>query len=283
MDHREEREWLIDYLKNEAMGYRKIPTPKDEDEQKNLLRSLLNIRMPKPVSQEFLEVQDAYFRKESMLRGIVDERTLAPVDSDDRLYIWQGDITRLAADAIVNAANRGMTGCYQPLHNCIDNCIHTAAGIRLRLECARIMDRQGYDEPTGQAKITPGYCLPAKYVLHTVGPIVEYGILRDEHRDLLRSSYRSCLELAEENRLESIAFCCISTGVFMFPAEEAAQIAVQTVKDYLNEQAFRYSEISSYIGSGSEDEHADSYRGVERVIFNVFSDRDREIYENILC
>ncbi len=261
MTHEEERIRLIEILRAETPGFSRLKIPEDEQGQKDMLRSLLNMRMPMPIGSEFLEIQDAYFRKESMLKGIVDVKTLTPSRLDDRLYLWQGDITRLKADAITNAANSGMTGCYQPLHNCIDNCIHSAAGIRLRLECAEIMRRQGHDEPTGQAKITDGYCLPAGHVLHTVGPIVEGGILRDEHRELLRSCYLSCLDLASEHGLESVAFCCISTGVFMFPAEEAAVIAVGTVREYL-------------------DSHPDA--SVKRVIFNVFGDRDRQIYENIL-
>ena len=277
MTHDEERKWLIIKLKNENPIYRKIPVPSDEQAQKDMLRTLMNLRMPAPVSAEFIEVQNAYFRRESIMKGIVDERTIEPCPLDSRLCIWQGDITRLRVDAITNAANRGMTGCYQPLHNCIDNCIHSAAGIELRLECARQMNLQGHDEPTGQAKITPGYCLPAKYVLHTVGPIVD-GELTDAHRALLRSSYRSCLELAERNRLKSIAFCCISTGVFMFPADEAARIAVDTVREYLDTQEARYSEIGTYIGT----QDGSSYRGIEKVIFNVFSNRDRMIYERIL-
>lgn len=284
MTHEEQRIWMIAKLKAEVPGYRRLNIPSDEDGQRDLLRALLNMRMPSPISEEFLQIQDVYFRRESIMRGIVDEITLEPCESDPRLYIWQGDITRLKTDAIVNAANSGMTGCYQPLHNCIDNCIHTAAGIRLRLECARIMNLQGHEEPTGRAKITPGYCLPAKYVLHTVGPIVQ-GSLTDEHRELLRSSYRSCLKLAEENKLESVAFCCISTGVFMFPGEEAARIAVATVKEYLDEQAARYGEVASMISShaGNPDENNEKiYKGVERVIFNVFSNRDRAIYEDIL-
>lgn len=277
MTHEEERIWLIEKLKAENPGYRKIPVPKNEDAQKDMLRMLMNVRMPAPLSAEFIEVQDAYLRKEAMLKGIVDEKTLEPCSSDPRLYIWQGDITRLKVDAITNAANSGMTGCYQPLHNCIDNCIHSAAGLQLRQECALIMNLQGHEEPTGRAKITLGYCLPAKYVLHTVGPIVQ-GELTDEHRDLLRSSYRSCLELAEQNKLRSVAFCCISTGVFMFPGDKAARIAVRTVREFLDEQAERYSEVGSYIGSSS----GDAYRGIEKVIFNVFSDRDLHIYERIL-
>ena len=277
MTHDEERKWLIIKLKSENPIYRKIPVPSDEQGQKDMLRTLMNLRMPAPVSAEFIEIQNAYLRRESIMKGIVDERTIEPCALDSRLCIWQGDITRLRVDAITNAANKGMTGCYQPLHNCIDNCIHSAAGIELRLECARLMNLQGHDEPTGQAKITPGYCLPAKYVLHTVGPIVD-GELRDAHRVLLRSSYKACLELAEHNKLRSVAFCCISTGVFMFPADEAARIAVDTVREYLDAQDARYSEIGNYIGS----QDGSSYRGIEKVIFNVFSDRDRMIYENIL-
>ena len=278
MTHEEERLQLIDKLKGMNPMYRKVPVPADEQGQKDLVRILMNVWMPAPLSQDFLDLQDSYLKKESMLKGIVDERTLEPLGSDPRLYLWQGDITRLKVDAITNAANSGMTGCYVPLHGCIDNFIHSAAGLELRLECSRIMRRQGYEEPTGRAKITPGYCLPAKYVLHTVGPIVDGGILTDEHRKLLWSSYRSCLELAEQNRLESIAFCCISTGVFMFPADEAARIAVDTVREYLDTQEARYSEIGTYIGT----QDGSSYRGIEKVIFNVFSNRDRMIYERIL-
>ena len=276
MTHEEERIWLIEKLRAENPGYRKIPVPADEQGQKDLLRILMNVRMPAPLSKEFIEVQGAYLRKESMLKGIVDERTLEPCASDPRLYIWQGDITRLRVDAIVNAANGALLGCFVPLHGCIDNFIHSAAGLELREACADIMRRQGHDEPTGKAKITPAFCLPSRYVLHTVGPIVPGGMLTDEHRRLLRSSYRSCLEAAEENKLESIAFCCISTGVFMFPAEEAAQIAVATVREYLDEAAARYSEIGSYLGGG------EPYHGIQKVIFNVFKDRDRELYERIL-
>lgn len=279
MTHEEERLILIDKLKGMNPVYRKVPVPADEQGQKDFLRILMNVWMPSQLSREFLDIQNSYLRKESMLKGIVDERTLEPCSRDQRLYIWQGDITRLKVDAITNAANSGMTGCYQPLHACIDNFIHSAAGLELRLECSRIMRIQGYNEPTGRAKITPGYCLPAKFVIHTVGPIVEGGILTDEHRTLLRSCYRSCLRLAEENRLRSIAFCCISTGIFMFPAEEAAGIAVKTVVDYLDDQAKRYGEIGSYISSEAEKK---PYRGIEKVIFNVFKDRDRDIYNNLL-
>jgi len=259
VDQKEARIWLIDRLKKENPVYAKVPAPSDEQGQKDFLRILMNVRMPRPAGSEFLEVQDAYLRREAMLKGIVDADSLEPVPSDSRICLWQGDITRLRADAIVNAANSGMTGCYTPLHNCIDNCIHTAAGVQLRWECYRIMQKQGYDEPAGQAKITDGYCLPAKHVLHTVGPIVG-GKLTEEHVDLLRSCYNSCLDLAAQNGLGSVAFCCISTGVFCFPADKAAETAVRTVKDWL-------------------DSHDSS---IVRVIFNVFGDRDRAIYERIL-
>ena len=275
MTHEEARIWLISTLKNMNPAYRKLPVPKDEQGQKDLLRILMNVCAPSPLSAHFLEIQNAYLRRESIMKGIVDERMLTPCESDPRLYIWQGDITRLRTDAIVNAANSGMTGCYQPLHGCIDNAIHSAAGLELRWTCFRIMEKQGHNEPTGRAKITPGFCLPAKYVIHTVGPIV-FGGLDDEHRQQLSSCYESCLRLAEENRLKSIAFCCISTGEFMFPAGEAAAIATDTVRSYLDRQSDRYSEIGSYI-DGTEP-----YRGIERVIFNVFKDSDRKLYEDLL-
>ena len=282
MTHDEERVWIIAQLKADMPGYGKIKMPQDAQAQKDLLRAMMNVRMPGALREDILDVQEAYMRKENMLKGIVDEKTIEPCKSDPRLAIWQGDITRLQVDAIVNAANSGMTGCYIPMHNCIDNCIHTAAGIRLRLKCAEIMQKQGHEEPTGQAKITDGYALPARHVIHTVGPIVEYGELRDEHKDLLRSCYNSILRLAEDNELRSVAFCCISTGVFMFPAEEAAKIAVATVKEYLDKQSLRYSEIGSYLGSEPGEGDTEAYRGIEKVIFNVFSDRDRKIYEDIL-
>jgi O-acetyl-ADP-ribose deacetylase (regulator of RNase III) len=260
MDQGEARLWLIQKLKSENPVYSKVPVPADEQGQKDLLRILMNVRMPKPIGSEFREVQDAYLRREAMLKGIVDADSLEGCRLDPRICLWQGDITRLKADAIVNAANSGMTGCYTPLHNCIDNCIHTAAGLDLRWECYRIMQKQGHEEPTGMAKITPGYCLPAKYVLHTVGPIVSGG-LTEEHKELLRSCYVSCLDLASENGLSNVAFCCISTGVFAFPADRAAEIAVQTVRSWL-------------------DSHSGS--SVKRVIFNVFGDRDKAIYQSIL-
>ena len=225
-------------------------------DQKLLLLGLLNVRPAQVCNPEFLLFQDAYLRQATAEKGITDCSALSPVQPG--LYLWQGDITTLKCDAIVNAANSGMTGCYAPNHRCIDNAIHTFAGVQLRLACAEIMERQGCLEPTGQAKITPAFNLPCRYILHTVGPIVDES---PTERDCaqLESCYRACLTLAAENHLESIAVLCISTGEFHFPNEQAAQIAVQTVKTFLNQKS-----------------------SVKKVIFNVFKDLDREIYARLL-
>lgn len=258
MKHEEQRKWLIQTLLDEDSHYKGYQIPDDPQGQKDLLRSLMNVRMPKPVSEEFQEIQDAYLTEENAKDGITDIADLCPTTQDQRIYLWQGDITALKVDAIVNAANSQMCGCFRPMHNCVDNIIHTKAGIELRLRCNAIMQAQGHEEPTGRAKITPGYNLPCKYVLHTVGPIVQ-GRLQRKHEELLASCYRSCLELAEEYKVKSIAFCCISTGVFMFPNERAAEIAVETVKNY-------YEETGSKM----------------KVVFNVFKDEDLAIYRRIL-
>ena len=257
MTQAERRLFLIRSLMKEKTEYRDLSIPAESGEQKRLLRSLMNVRAPAAADGEFLRVQDDYLRQELAEGGITDVNDLTPVSGD--LYLWQGDITRLRCGAIVNAANSGMTGCYIPCHACIDNCIHTYAGVQLRLECARLMAEQGHAEPTGQAKLTRAYDLPCDYVLHTVGPIVEGRVTAEDER-LLASCYRSCLELAERNGVESIAFCCISTGVFRFPNQRAAEIAVETVRRYKAE-------------SNSE----------MRVIFNVFKDTDREIYRRLLA
>ena len=256
MSQEDRRRWLIQRLLEESPYYRDYRIPEEEQEQKMLLRSLRNVRMPGEIDQEFLAVQDAYLQQVNREKGIVTLDEMQEVQPD--LYIWQGDITRLQTGAIVNAANSGMTGCYQPCHNCIDNCIHTYAGIQLRNYCNDLMQKQGKEEPTGQAKITPAFNLPCDYVIHTVGPIVE-GFLRKKHEELLASCYRSCLKIADENGVQSIAFCCISTGVFLFPNRRAAEIAVQTVKNY------------------KEDTKSSI-----KVIFNVFKEVDLEIYHEIL-
>mgnify|MGYP001013304455 CR=1 FL=1 len=256
MNQSERRMYLIKELLKEQPGYRDMEIPANADAQRRLLRSLMNVRMAAPVDDGFLQIQDAYLQEENRKKGFV---TLADMEElQEDLYLWRGDITRLAVGAIVNAANSGMTGCYQPCHNCIDNCIHTYAGIELRNYCNDIMQRQGYAEPTGQAKITPAFNLPCDYVIHTVGPIVQ-GRLTEEQERLLCSCYEACLRIAEENNVESIAFCCISTGEFHFPNEQAAEIAVRTVKEFLKKQT-----------------------SVKKVIFNVFKDLDKAIYEKLL-
>ena len=256
MNQSEKRLFLIQYLLHEDTRYLDIPLPPGTDGQNRLLRSLMNVRPPRPADPAFLEVQDDYLRRELLAAGITDAADLIPLSGD--LYLWQGDITRLRCGAIVNAANRGLTGCYIPCHACIDNCIHTYAGVQLRQDCAALMAAQGHEEPTGQAKITRAYNLPCDYVLHTVGPIVDGPVMREDEQ-ALASCYRSCLALAAQYGIESIAFCCISTGVFHFPNQRAAEIAVETVRRY---KAETNSEM--------------------KVIFNVFKDTDREIYEHLL-
>lgn len=253
MTQTERREYLITALLREDPRYRHMGVPTDVGEQTYLLRSLMNVRMPKAIDAGFLDVQDAYLQEEINAKGVTDIADLIPIQ--DNIYLWQGDITTLRCDAIVNAANSGMTGCYYPNHRCIDNCIHTFAGIQLRLDCAQIMELQGYPEPTGKVKITKAYNLPCKYVLHTVGPIIQ-GRVGKEDEELLASCYRSCLELAEQHGLESVAFCCISTGEFHFPNGRAAEIAVETVRNY---------------------------PGKIKVIFNVFKDLDKQIYQRLLA
>lgn len=259
MTHDEQREYLIQKLLDEDIHYKDAAIPEDVQQQKLLLRSLMNVRSPKPISEEFIKVQDEYLSYERDAAGVVEAASLPTVPDNLHLVLWQGDITVLKCDAIVNAANSGMCGCFRALHSCIDNIVHTKAGIGLRLKCSEIMQKQGYEEPTGRAKITPAYNLPSKYVLHTVGPIIETGQPSEKQKAQLASCYRSCLELAAESGCKSIAFCCISTGVFMFPNQLAAEIAVQTVKDFLAKDT-----------------------RIERVIFNVFKDLDKEIYAALL-
>ena len=213
----------------------------------------VNVWEPRPIAEDFLTMQDAELQMQREDKGVVEISDITPQTPD--ILLWQGDITRLKVDAIVNAANAQALGCWAPLHNCIDNCIHSAAGIQLRKECADKM--QGRLLATGDAFITQGYNLPARHVIHTVGPIIPDGIPTKEQEEQLAQCYRSCLDLAEQNGLESIAFCCISTGVFHFPNELAARIAIETVKSY--------------------PRHA-----LKTIVFNVFLDKDRNIYQQLL-
>ena len=255
MTQTERRIYLIKYLLEEQHEpEREIPA--DVNGQKRLLRGLMNVREAKPIGEEFLRVQDDYLQAELAQKEIVSVHDLTPLEPG--IYVWQGDITTIACDAIVNAANSALTGCYYPCHGCIDNAIHSYAGVQLRLACDAIIKAQGHEEPTGTAKITEAYNLPCKYVLHTVGPIIT-GALTKQDEELLVSCYRSCLALAEEYGLKSIAFCCISTGEFRFPNQRAAELAVQTVRQYRAE-------------TGSDMD----------VIFNVFKDIDDYIYRELL-
>ncbi len=256
MDQGERRKFLIRELLQENVQYRNLEIPTGEEEQKRLLRGLMNVRLPGRIGREFLKVQDEYLQAETAAKGITELDGLSPVA--EGICLWQGDITTLRCDAIVNAANSGMTGCYVPNHRCIDNCIHSFSGIQLRMECAEMMRMQGHEEETGKAKITKAYNLPCRYILHTVGPIIS-GTPTKTDCELLAGCYRSCLDLAAEKGLESVAFCCISTGEFHFPNDRAAQIAVGTVKEFMRRET-----------------------SVKKVVFNVFKDLDKEIYRKLL-
>ena len=256
---REERlDILITRLKEESTEYAHLPIPDNIKDKQKLLRALMNVRPPRPIADEWLTLQDVELQEQLAEKSVVDIDTLP---RKGKYILWQGDITRLNADAIVNAANSQMLGCLVPLHGCIDNAIHSAAGVRLRLVCDRLMRNKGIPEPTGEAEITPAFNLPSKYVIHTVGPIVQTlePTLQDRH--LLASCYSSCLECAEANGLASIAFCCISTGEFHYPNKEAAQVALNAVKSYF-------------------EAHSDST--ITTVVFNVFKDIDYDIYKKLL-
>lgn len=257
MNQQERRIYLIQELLKENKVHGKMRIPDTQEEQKQLLRGLMNVRPCKPIGRGFVEIQDEYLQEETRRKGITELDSLVPVQNG--IYLWKGDITTLRCDAIVNAANSGMTGCYIPNHRCIDNCIHSFAGVELRIACSEMMNRQGYEEPTGQAKITSAYNLPCRYILHTVGPIITGEVTKGDC-ELLASCYRSCLALANEYELESVAFCCISTGEFHFPNTKAAEIAIHTVKEFMQTK-----------------------NSVKKVIFNVYKDWDKEIYRKLLA
>lgn len=277
-EQNKEQEERLDYLlqefKEDSVQYRDLEVGESYEEKRMALRSLMNIRMPRHMAEDVLRVQDEFLSEEAREKGIVALTQIPTVKEQygshspyaDKLSVWQGDITRLSVDAIVNAANSQLLGCFVPCHRCIDNAIHSAAGIRLRAECKQYMNRkrmlmgQDYEEPAGQAMLTKGYSLPAKYVIHTVGPIVGSQLTDALRRDL-ENCYRNVLQCCLGNGIRSVAFCCISTGEFHFPNDEAAKIAVRTVTDFLTEHEQEF----------------------ERIIFNVFKDEDREIYEQEVC
>ena len=255
---------LIEAFKADSVQYKDLQMPEDNEGKRRILRSLMNIRMPKKLDDSVLAIQDEYLRERIRENGIVTLSDIPVIR--DGLSIWQGDITRLAVDAIVNAANSQMLGCFVPMHTCIDNCIHTFAGVQLRAECGRQMDRlrirygRDYAQPTAVPMLTDGYNLPAKKIVHIVGPIVEGGLTPALEKELA-DCYRNTLDLCAENGLRSVAFCCISTGVFHFPNQRAAEIAVETVTKWLEE-----------------------HKGmIDRVVFNVFKDEDKGYYEKLLC
>jgi len=256
-------DFLVEEFKTDSVQYRDLQTPKDTEGKRRILRSLMNVRMPRKMDEAVLAVQDEYLQERIRENGIVEPADIPIIR--DRMSIWQGDITRLAVDAIVNAANSQMLGCFVPMHTCIDNCIHTYAGVQLRAECSRQMNQlrirygRDYEQPTAVPMLTDGYNLPAKKVIHIVGPIVQYKLTPALEKNLA-DCYRNTLNLCKENGLKSVAFCCISTGVFHFPNRRAAEIAVETVTSWMSE-------------------HREE---MERVIFNVFKEEDRAIYEDLL-
>ena len=255
------REEQLDYLINHLIDERKesIEIPQDYQSKRNLLRSLMNVRMPLKISEEFLKVQDEFLTAETLDKDLTSVEDIKDVSG--KIMLWKGDIVTLKVDAIVNAANSQLLGCFIPLHNCIDNIIHSSAGVQLREDCYKIMQLQGHDEESGKAKITGAYNLPSKYVIHTVGPAIPYGSKPSKSDcEALESCYISCLKIADEYNLESLAFCAISTGVFNFPREKAAEIAVNTVRNYLDSNE----------------------SGLKHVIFDVFSDDSYTTYRNLL-
>lgn len=259
MNKYERINYLISELLEEDTRYKHVEIPENYDNKVRLLRSLMNIREPKVLSKKFVEIQDQFLQEQVREKGIVKLEDIETILTNDKISIYQGDITRLQVDAIVNAANSQLLGCFVPCHGCIDNIIHFCSGLQLREECNQIMKKQGNPEETGRAKITSAYNLPSKYVIHTVGPIVYDNITAKLESDL-ESCYKSILRCAVENNIRSLAFCCISTGEFHFPNKRAAEIAISTVEEFLKENEDKF----------------------DRIIFNVFKDIDDKIYRNLL-
>ena len=266
MKTQEERlNYLIEKFKEESLEYKNIEIPKTIEDKKVLLRSLMNIRPPKEISNEILKIQDEYLTERAKQKGIVYLKDIKTVPYSNKISVWQGDITRLSCDAIVNAANSRMLGCFVPMHICIDNCIHTFAGVQLRNECNKIMNEfrkkygTDYKQPTAVPIITDGYNLPAKKIIHITGPIVTTRLTTELENDLA-NCYKNVLDMCLKNNLKSVAFCCISTGVFNFPNKRAAEIAVETVTNWLKQNENK----------------------IDRIIFNVFKTEDKKYYEEFL-
>ncbi|MFN2927354.1 protein-ADP-ribose hydrolase [Lachnospiraceae bacterium YH-ros2228] len=263
MTQNQRLDYLVEKFKTDSVQYEDLKTPKDTEGKRRILRSLMNIRMPRRMDESVLRVQDDYLKERIRENGVVELSDIPVIRGG--LSIWQGDITRLAVDAIVNAANSQMLGCFVPMHTCIDNCIHTFAGVQLREECSRQMNQlrerygRDYEQPTAVPMLTDAYNLPAKRVIHIVGPIVQYELTPELEKDL-EDCYLNTLDMCLDHNLRSVAFCCISTGVFHFPNKRAAEIAVSTVDSWL----------SQHPGA------------MERVIFNVFKDEDKKYYEELI-
>lgn len=274
MEQEEKLDYLVEQFKIDSRQYQNLEVGNSTKEKREVLCSLMNIRMPRHMSEEVLHIQDEYLKERTQEKGIVILKDIPTVQEEfgstvkhaNKISIWQGDITRLKVGAIVNAANSQMLGCFIPMHTCIDNCIHTFAGIQLRSACNKYMNRMkalhgvDYKEPTGKAVLTDGFNLPADFVIHTVGPIVTCK-LNARLKQKLSDCYESVLKCCLENRIRSVAFCCISTGVFHFPNDEASKIAVKTITSFL-------------------DKHSEAF---DRIIFNVYKDLDRELYQNQFC
>ena len=274
MNNQQERlDYLLQYMQQEMEEYQSVEIPDEYEDRKKTLRGFMNMRMPKPVPEEIYQVQDLFLQEEAEEKGIIEWKRIPTVKRKygsihpfaNKLSVWKGDITRLKVGAIVNAANSQLLGCFIPCHNCVDNAIHSASGMQLREECYSIMQKKrmefgkDYEEPVGSAILTKGYNLPAEYIIHTVGPVVD-SKLNSELCGQLQDCYESVLKCAIDNEIRTVALCCISTGEFCFPNEVAANIAVETVSEFL-------------------EKHNDKF---DRIIFNVFKRRDLELYKNRL-
>lgn len=242
---------LLDYFINEDKRFLNYKIPNSYKDKRKFLRGIVNLRKPYPLEEKILKLEDQLLQLELKEKVIADSKDIPLIE--DKISIWLGDITLLKVEAIVNACNSYLLGCFVPNHTCIDNAIHSFSGIRLRLKCNEIM--QGKEEETGKAKITSAFNLPSDYVIHTVGPIVSK-TLTDKEINELKECYISCLELARHNNIKTIAFPSISTGVFKFPKDKASEIAVDTVRNYLKKYPNTF----------------------DKVIFNVFTKEDKFYY-----
>ena len=263
----EKLDYLINYLLTERNETLEIDNLSYKD-KKRIYRSLCNIRDAKPISEEYFKIENKYLQEELNKKDITDVADIQPAKEllkvtnlkyEDKICLWKGDITTLKIDAIVNAANSQGLGCFVPMHSCVDNIIGSNAGVSLRLECNKVMKEKNYFLPTGKAFITKGYNLPAKYVIHTVGPIIYEEVTEKEEQELI-NCYINSLKLAIQNGIKTIAFPCISTGKFRFPKTQACKLAIKAVEEFL-------------------DTHNDE---IDKIVFNIYIEEDYEIYEQYI-